>query len=258
MEKISFELINHYGQVVKETNAYAFFQLAEVKDRYDSNFMRLKQMPSCKQFEGFVEELKGLASVYGNPHGKLVLPENCKPVEALEVKAKELGFDWSFLELYTVEPTEFLTNNSAKCDLDIEVKWIPEELVEAYGQMHFEESVQWGEAYATAIRAYKKGLIEKADIRIAVAVLDGELVGSTDVIMLAGYAEIDKFFVKHKFQKRGIGTVIQQFVMQEAEAAGRSVILVADGEDTPSEMYLKQGYAFVAFQYAALCGEFVK
>lgn len=258
MEKISFELINHYGQVVKKTDEYAFYQLAEVKDRYDSNFMRLKQVPSCEQFEGIVKELRGLASVYGNPHGKLVLPENCKPDEALELKAKELGFEWSFLELYTVEPVEFLAKNSVACDLDLEVRWISNELVEAYGQMHFDDSVQWGEAYATAIRAYKKGLIERGDIRIVVALLNGELVAATDVILSTDTVEIDNFFVKPSYQKRGIGTAIQRFVMEEAEAAGRSVILVADGEDTPREMYLKQGYAFVVFQYAALCQEFVK
>lgn len=35
-------------------------------------------------------------------------------------------------------------------------------------------------------------------------------------------------------------------------ARERPVILVADAEDTAREMYMKQGYTFVSFQYSAL------
>lgn len=255
MKKEAFDLINTYGEVVRETDVYSFYQLAEVKDRYDSNFMKLKTMPDCTSFEKLVDELKGLACEYGNSHGKIVLPENCKPDDELMKKAKELGFGWSYLEMYEVEPAKFLARNGQECKLELQVGWISDELVDVYGQLHFEESVQWGEAYATAIRAYKKGLIKKGGIRIAAAVLEGDLIGTTDVIFSNGYAEIDNFFVKPGYQKQGVGTAIQQFVMREAADNGQCVILVADGEDTPREMYLKQGYKFIAFQYSALCEE---
>lgn len=251
MGKELFEAINTYGQVAEETDHYIFYQLAEVKDRYDSNFMKLRAMPNTKGFELLVEELKVLVQKYGNPHGKIVFPENCKPVEELIEKAKELGFEWSFLEMYEVEPGKFKEGNR-KLNSKLQVRWITSDLIDDYGQIHYEETVEWGETYAASIRSYKKELIERGDIRVVVALLEGEIVGTTDVIFTTKHVEIDNFFVKPNYQKQGIGTAIQKFVMQVAAANNRSVILVADGEDTPREMYKRQGYEFKAFQYAAL------
>lgn len=255
MKNVGFELINTYGKLVEENEHYSFYYLDEVKNRYDSNFMKLREMPKSGEFELLVTELRSLAVRYGNEHGKIVFPEGEKPITELVAVAKELGFEWSFLELYEVKPQEFV-EGSGRARLDLQVGWISPELVYEYELMHYDEKVQWGEAYATAIREYKKGLIERGEISIVVALLNGELVGSTDVICGEQFVEIDDFFVKPNYQKQGIGTAIQQFVIQEA--GERTVILVADGEDTPREMYKRQGYRFVTFQYAALCQELVK
>lgn len=255
MKNVGFELINTYGQVVEENEHYSFYHLEEVKNRYDSNFMKLREMPKRGEFEQLVAELRSLAVRYGNEHGKIVFPEGVKPSTELVAAAKELGFEWSFLELYEVKPQEFI-EGSCCARLELQVGWISPELVDKYELMHYEDKVQWGENYARAILAFKKGLIERAEISIVVALLNGELVGSADVICGEQFVEIDDFIVKPNYQKQGIGTAIQQFVMQEA--GERTVILVADGEDTPREMYKRQGYRFVTFQYAALCQELVK
>lgn len=256
MRTIGFENIHIHGQVVEQNERYSFYQLEEIKNRYDSNFMKLREMPTTDEFKKIVEELRSLAIGYGNEHGKIVFPEGEKPSKELIATAEELGFEWSFLELYEIQPQAFV----GECNQErpeLQIGWISPELMDEYGQMHFEETIQsGGEAYATAIRKYKKTLIERGDIRIVVALLNGKLVGSTDLILGEQFIEIDDFFVKSDYQKQGIGTAIQLFVMKEA--CERTVILVADGEDTPREMYFRQGYQYVTFQYAALCQEFVK
>ena len=80
--------------------------------------------------------------------------------------------------------------------------------------------------------------------------MDGQVVGSTDVIVREQTAEIDNFYVLPSHQRQGIGSQIQQFVMEQYE--DKTIILVADGEDTPKDMYAKQGYQFIGFQYNAL------
>ena len=62
--------------------------------------------------------------------------------------------------------------------------------------------------------------------------------------------EIDSLSVHPNYQRQGIGTKIQQFVMEHYPK--KTIILVADGEDTPREMYTKQGYSYVGKQYNAL------
>jgi len=52
------------------------------------------------------------------------------------------------------------------------------------------------------------------------------------------------------YQRMGIGSTIQHFVMEHFHT--KTVILVADGEDTPREMYQNQNYRFEGFQFEAL------
>lgn len=257
MKNVRFEFINTYGQVVEENEGYSFYHLEEVKNRYDSNFIELLEMPTIEEFKQLVEELRILAIRYGNEHGNIVFPEGLKPSEDLIEVAKDLGFEWGIIELYKIKPYDFVGGNRREKQA-LQIGWITPELVDAYCQMHYEEKVQTtGDVdYATAMLKYKRGLIERGEIRIVVAMLNDKIVGSTDLIWHEQFVEIDNFFVKPNHQKEGIGTAIQQFVMKEA--GERTVILVADGQDSPREMYRKQGYQYVNFRYEALCEKLVK
>lgn len=62
--------------------------------------------------------------------------------------------------------------------------------------------------------------------------------------------ELDGFAVAEEARGRGVGSRMQAFVGEMARE--RPVILVADAEDTAKDMYMKQGYTFVSFQYSAL------
>nr|WP_262481838.1 GNAT family N-acetyltransferase [Bacillus sp. CH30_1T] len=75
----------------------------------------------------------------------------------------------------------------------------------------------------------------------------GTPAGSVDVIVEDETAEIDGLVVHESFQKKGIASRLQQFVMRQF--ADKTVILVADGEDTPRLMYQKQNYRCLGFRY---------
>ncbi|WP_052044358.1 GNAT family N-acetyltransferase [Alkalihalobacillus alcalophilus] len=62
--------------------------------------------------------------------------------------------------------------------------------------------------------------------------------------------EIDNLHVDDNYQKRGIGRQLQKAVMNEFP--DKTVILIADGDDTPREMYQKQGYQYLSFMYEVL------
>ncbi|MFV8815000.1 GNAT family N-acetyltransferase, partial [Aerococcus urinaeequi] len=71
---------------------------------------------------------------------------------------------------------------------------------------------------------------------------DDKLVAITDIIRLAHAYEIDNFQVLDNYQRQGIGSMIQQWVCDKALAEGKMVVLEADADDTPYDMYVKQGY----------------
>jgi len=83
-----------------------------------------------------------------------------------------------------------------------------------------------------------------------VAIRSGEAVGSIDLYLKEDSIEIDNFYVAKNHRGKGIGTALQQFVMEHAD--GKTVLLVADAADTAREMYNRQNYAYVSFRYEFL------
>ena len=75
-------------------------------------------------------------------------------------------------------------------------------------------------------------------------------VGIMDLIKSEDTIEIDGFGVLPDYQRQGIGEVMQSFVATVAN--NRTIILVADGEDTAKDMYLKQGYVYISYSYNVL------
>ncbi len=62
--------------------------------------------------------------------------------------------------------------------------------------------------------------------------------------------EIDNLFVDVSFRNKGIGSRLQKYAMEVFP--NKTVILVADGEDTPKDMYRKQNYEYCGFSYEAV------
>ena len=62
--------------------------------------------------------------------------------------------------------------------------------------------------------------------------------------------EIDSFGVIKEMRGQGIGRAMQGFVANYAKH--KPLILIADGEDTAKEMYIKQGYTFISYCYSVI------
>ncbi|MHA6260051.1 GNAT family N-acetyltransferase [Sporosarcina sp. CAU 1771] len=75
----------------------------------------------------------------------------------------------------------------------------------------------------------------------------GSPAGCVEVIIADETVEIDDLTVDESFRNKGIGSRLQKFVMESFP--NRVVLLVADGEDTPREMYKKQNYNYYGFKY---------
>ncbi|MEK4628978.1 GNAT family N-acetyltransferase [Solibacillus sp. FSL R7-0682] len=244
---LSFNNIQIFAQVEKETEWFKHYKLDELKDRYYSNFIQFLKMPSLQQYKEMEQYLKDFHEAKGQTHVKFTFPQDKEiPDEVLDYVKNE-GYTIGSLEMYAIEPKDF--GHSATCEHVI-VEFLSEHTLPHYLAIHFEDAKQWGEIYA----AGREKMLERDFLmqrkKQIIARIDEQVVGSVDVIIESNTAEIDNFFVLPAFQKRGIGTKIQQFVM--SEFADKTIILVADEEDTPREMYVKQGYTYIGKQYNVL------
>lgn len=244
---ITFQAIHQFGTPIEQTPNYTYYHLQQVLDRYDSNFLALHQMPSINELKQHIEYVKNKAIYYDQNHAKLVFPANEQLPEEVRDYLLAQQYELSFLELYAINPQQFARKTPPE---HVDICFLTERYNEEFLQFLYNDLSHWGKRYAASMLHLYATLIEQGEIQIVIALLEDEIVGATTVFTSEHFVEIDNFFVYEPYQKRGIGRAIQQFVMDYAKE--KTVILVAEGEDTPKEMYRRQGYQYYGFQYAAL------
>ena len=242
---MNMHLINHYGNVVKDTDEFLQFHDELIIHRYDSNFILLKLMPTIKQFVEIEKYLKTYHLLFRQNHLKFILPPNQTPPTELRTFFTSVGYDIGKLEMYTIIPSDFKGKHK-----NLNACWVTEENFQEFLELQFKEDIRFGFEFASAKTNFLERLFLRDEWRAVMIYEDNQAVGSLELIIKEDTVEIDNLFVLEAYRNKGLATQLQAFVMREYK--DKRVILVADGEDTPKEMYLKQGYEFNGFQYEIL------
>jgi GNAT superfamily N-acetyltransferase len=151
------------------------------------------------------------------------------------------------LVLYTIKPDQFPEVNKKP---EINIQPVTKDNLESYLIFQFEKDLRFGKEYAEQKQGQHERNFHNENILQVLAYYKGVPAGSLDVIISSDYIEIDGFFVLEAFQKRGIGSSIQKFVMDQFH--DKTVMLVANGEDTARVMYRRQNYQYLGFRYEVM------
>ncbi|RKQ29070.1 GNAT family N-acetyltransferase [Oceanobacillus halophilus] len=244
MKEITFKNINIIGNVIVENELYKQVHYPEMIIRYDSNFIEFKKMPSLIKLQEAETYLRDFHKKHNQQHVKFYFPENEKPCEEILTYLRFQKYDIGFLELYAIQPENFPAVDNHP---EIDIQEVNEQNFNAYIKLQYEIDRQFGEDFAKQkIDLNTKHYFDSGIMQI-IAYYQGEPVGSMDVIISDETAEIDGLEVKKAVQRKGIGSRLQQYVMDKF--SDKTIILVADGEDTPKEMYKRQGYQYLGYQY---------
>ncbi|WP_264190012.1 GNAT family N-acetyltransferase [Bacillus carboniphilus] len=245
--KITFEDIYKPGNIVAENDQYRHYHYPEMLIRYDSNFLQFKTMPSLIEFKKVENYLREFHLKNGQKHVKFVFPENKKPTGELLTHLTDKGYDIGFLELYAIDPKDF---PSVREDANIHIREVTTKDLDTLLTIQYQHDLDFGIEFAKQKKGLIKRQFENQNIRQILAYYKGSPAGYVDVIISSKTAEIDGLTVAETFRNKGIGSRLQTFVMESFPE--KTVILVADGEDTPKEMYKRQNYQYRGFQYEAL------
>ncbi|SFE28619.1 Acetyltransferase (GNAT) domain-containing protein [Lentibacillus persicus] len=247
MKKPTFQNIETIGHVIEANALYRHYHYPEMLIRYDSNFIDFKQMPSLEEFKQTEALLQQFHKQHNQTHLKFEFPENEKPGPGLVKFLDDNGYDVGFTELYAIRPEDFpaLTNNP-----DIQVKEVTGDNLDDYIRLQYENDKQNGEIFANEKINLNKKQFDDDDNMKVIAYCQRQPAGTMNVILSDDFVEIDDLAVSESLQRKGIGGRLQQFVM--SKFYDRMIILVADGEDTPREMYQRQNYQYLGFKYEAL------
>lgn len=246
MSHISFNHIHRDGQIISETEEYKQIHESDFLSRYDSNLITWKCMPSVELLKEAEGNLKNFHLQTNQKHYKFIFPPNEQLTDEVQTYLSSNNYNIGFLELYSILPKDFSAIRNAK----VLLQFVTEENLEDFLQLQFNEDLQFGENFAKEKQAFLLRQYVKNNIHYIIAYDQMIPIGSVIVIEKEDTAEIDNLFVLDSYQRKGIGSTIQHFVMEHFH--NKTIILVADGEDTPKEMYQRQNYHFEGFQYEAL------
>ncbi|MBL5771664.1 GNAT family N-acetyltransferase [Heyndrickxia sporothermodurans] len=247
MENITFNHIYTLGNIVFENELYQHFHYPGMLVRYDSNFIEFKTMPSNDEFKGAFTYLRDYHKRHGQSHVKFTFPENQKPSEEFLEYLNDNDFLYGYNELYVIQPNQF---PRLKDDPDINITPVTSENLDAFLTLQYTFDEEFGDEFAEQKVALHQRNFKDEKIMQLLAYYKGLPAGSVDIIISEDTAEIDQLSVLESMQRKGIGGQLQKFVMDHFPQ--KTVILVADGNDTPREMYLKQNYQYVGFEYECI------
>lgn len=244
MRQVTFKDTYTLGDIVNETALFIHYHYPKMLMRYDSNFIEFKTLPSLSEFIAVERYLKAFHLKKGQKHLKFYFPENVKPTEKLMTYLTDTNYEIGFLELYTIEPKYFprVENNS-----EIDIQLVTDKTLAILLDRQYKHSVEFGEEFAKQKLELIKRQFINPSIQQLLAFYEGKPAGYLDIIIASETAEIDDLSVNQAFQRKGIGSRLQRFVMDLFPE--KIVLLIADGEDTPREMYKKQNYKNVGFKY---------
>ncbi|MCE5778558.1 GNAT family N-acetyltransferase [Staphylococcus pseudintermedius] len=233
------------GDIYSKDDDVTIYMTPTTPLTYDNNKWVYHQMPDVTQFKADMKRQQSLHADHGVlTHLKFEFPENVKPnIDIMQLLRAE-GFQVGNLELYMIEAADLRQLTEIE----------PVTIKNMADYMHVYEplSIQFGADY---IKESAQALLTnlKKDTRALqpyIAYENAQPVGIMNVIETERTVELDGFAVTEAARGRGVGSRMQAFM--GGIARERPVILVADAEDTAREMYMKQGYTFVSFQYSAL------
>lgn len=244
MKHITFEDIYKLGKRVVENSLYRQIHYPEMLIRYDSNFIEFKRVPSLKEFKEVENYLKDYHLSRGQGHVKFYFPANIKPTGELSNYLTNMDYELDYLELYAIQPEHF---PAVKNNPDIVIQVVTESNFEELLGLRYKNDLEYGTEFAEQKADLIKGQFEEEAIQQISAFYKGIPVGCVDIIISDETVEIDDLIVDEPYRNKGIGSRLQRFIMDSFSE--KVIILVADGEDTPREMYKKQNYKYQGFQY---------
>lgn len=246
MNNITFEQIHILGHLIKENEIYRQYHYPEMLNRYDSNFIEWMKMPTLTQFQDVEQSLKTFHQANNQQHIKFIFPANEKISEEITKYLTTESYTIGFLELYAIQPSVFTVAKNVAIDVEL----VTDSNIEHFLKLQYDEDLKYGEGFAKDKQHLLLRQFQDRSKQQIIAYYDGIPSGSAEIIEQAETVEIDNLFVIGELQRKGIGGQIQRFVMDKYEH--KTVILLADGEDTAREMYQKQNYEYQGFRFEVL------
>ena len=247
MVQLSMDLIEETGKIAFQDHVKTIYLTPDEPLTYYSNKWVYHEMPAFEQWLQDAETQLQQHHAQGSHHLMFTFPENTELSLAFQDYLEKESYELGLMEMYAIEAEAL----KGEIPDTLKIEWVDGDNLDDYLTIHRTFALQFGEDYADeSERTIRKNFQDEQQIKRIVVYYQNQPVGSLDAIETEQTLEIDSFGVIESMRRKGIGRAMQAFVA--AHADGKPIILVADGEDTAKDMYIKQGYTFISYRYQIL------
>lgn len=243
---VTFDATYNDSEIYKVNERLTHFHTPSQLIKYYANYYEYHQMPTLEQFLEDEQAQRAFHMERGQKHLLFIFPENKQlPEELLDYAKKD--YELCKMELYQLSK-----GTSSQIDDNISYKMVTEDdvIFKDFLEVCREGELEYGEDFVHLKEKTHLRDLDNPMILQLVGYMDNVPVGKIEAIVSESFIEIDDFYVKKAYRSKGVGLALQQAVWQFAR--NKTVILIADGNDTPREMYQKQGYEKVSERYELL------
>ncbi|MFV8764814.1 GNAT family N-acetyltransferase [Aerococcus urinaeequi] len=246
MQAFTFDNMFTLADTYDETELYYFIGNRKVPSMYSNNKIVLDFVPTAEELDILEDNFLDYAYDLNLAYYSFVLPMNQPLAPDLFASIGEVGYEISLTKLMVLDPADFKATTKAKDTYGdrLVLKEVDPSIEQDYIDFNqvFDKAIDDSDQFAEQKLNYYPWFLAENNTTALAVYIDDKLVAITDIIRLANAYEIDNFQVLDDYQRQGIGSLIQQWVCDKALAEGKMIILSADADDTPYDMYVKQGY----------------
>jgi GNAT superfamily N-acetyltransferase len=111
-----------------------------------------------------------------------------------------------------------------------------------------QEDLNINAKYAEHFEAYYRYQLQSDKVTGYLAYLNENVVGSMLLISTDNFLEIDNLLTVSEFRKTGVASTLINHVKKLGLTENKRIILTADAEDYPKDIYLKMGFNILSSQ----------
>lgn len=246
--KPTFNDIENYSEIVEENDFFIQFSNPNIPNHYDANYLLLKFSPSVEEFKLIEQMHKDYQHSIQQNHLKFNWPENVGLHPHLLSYFNENKYKIGIQNLYWATKSSFHVKAIHPA---LSIQKVTKENFTDFLTINLEEDQLYGETFLKQQKRMYTYQFPLKKTDFIIAYLNNQPVGSLILVHSKNYIEIDHVLTKSEFRGKRVATTLLNDVINNFMQDKEFVILVADAEDTPKNMYEKMGFQTNAYQITA-------
>lgn len=244
----SFINIEKYSAIVEDNELFSQYTNEEIPSQLSANFMLLKFSPVLSEFKLLEKMHLDYQRFIEQPHLKITWPENLGlSPEVLDYLDQE-NYRIGMLNLYWITAKELIAK---PWNPQLQLKEVTPASLPEFLSLNFEEDLTYGEDFARNKQLVYRHQYQRPGVAFYLGSIEDTPVASFICNTSDDYVEVDHLLTAHKFRKQQIAQTVLYYIVEKASKNDKTLILVADAEDSVKDMYEKLGFQLAGFQISA-------